>query len=741
MNTLHLAWLDIKKLLRSRFLRLAGIGVTLMPLLYSFLYLSAFWDPYGKLNEIPVAFVNEDRGGTLNGQTENFGQELLDKLKENHDLKWSFVSRTDADAGLKSGRYYMALIVPEDFTAKVLTATEAHPQKAELVYIANQSNNFLASGVGKRAIQEVQSQLSAEISGKFFENLLVGLKDGASGLKDAADGAAKLADGSSQALIGAQSVTDGAAKLKDGAVALQSGAAAAADGAGKLAAGVDQAGQKLAAAGQGAAQLSAGLKSAAQAGAQLGAGLDQLAAGLQKFAGGVAQLNGGIAQFQAGLADPAKGLPALTAGMAQLQAGAGQSAQALAGAQALLKQYAHANPAAAQDPAFQKALAMVGGAQQGLQAQLVPGMKQVAGGLDQLKTVSDATLTRLAAGSGALQTNVTALSQGIAQANGGAKQLAGGLSQLQTGAAQLAAGLNDPTGMRQLKGGADSLAAGLAQLQDGSVRLTAGLTDLHAGAGQLASGIAQVKDGNATLASKLADAAKTSAEGAEGDPAERSKVMGAPVALSDRSIFPVAQYGVGFTPYFVPLALWVGAMMLFFVVRTRENRVKTSPVPAPVAVLAKFLTFGFFGAVQAVVTSFVLLTFLPLHPTSVLGFYAFNILISLADVAIIQLLATLMGIVGRFLAIVLLMFQLTSCAGTFPLEMLPKFFQSLNPFMPMTYATGALRYLVSGSSPLKPTTCVLTVAGFLVGALTLTMLSESRFVAIRDLHPSTELAG
>lgn len=105
-----------------------------------------------------------------------------------------------------------------------------------------------------------------------------------------------------------------------------------------------------------------------------------------------------------------------------------------------------------------------------------------------------------------------------------------------------------------------------------------------------------------------------------------------------------------------------------------------------------------------------------------------------------QLLVGLMGMVGRFLAMVIMMLQLTSCAGTFPAELLPRFFQVLNPYFPMTYGTAGLRRIITGSSTVGLGTCLTVLATFLAGALALTMLTESRFVSIRDLHPSQELA-
>jgi putative membrane protein len=669
MSSLRLAWLDLKRLSRSRFVRVALIAVCLMPLLYSFLYLYASWDPYGRMNNLPVALVNEDQGGTLNGQAKNIGRDLTGKLVKGQDVKWQVVSREAADEGLKTGQFYLALYVPSDFTAKVLTASGDQPQKAQLTYVANSGANYLASTIGKRVMDQVQAQLSDEIAGQSFVSMLVGLKDGSDGLKSAADGARQLADGQAAALAGARSLRSGAGQLQQGAAQLTAGASQATAGATRLAAGIDQASTKLAAAGQGAAQIQAG----------------------------AAQLAGGLTQLQAGL----------DGGLAQVSGGVNNSAAGLAAAQGLLQRYAAANPAAAADPSFQQALAAMGKVQAGLSQQVAPG-------LTQLQSTSDGALTQLGAGA----------------------------AQIQSGAQQLGAGLNDPSGMNQLKVGAAQLATALTQVQDGSAKLDRGLADLHTGAGSLAGGLADLTDGSRTLAGKLADAAGSMAAEAQGDPAQRGEVLGAPVSLVEQPMNEVREYGTGLAPYFIPLSLWVGAMVLFFVVRTRENRIKTAPVPGAVAALAKFWTVAVLGALQAAVSTWVLVTFLHLHTAAPLWqLYSFDLLLSLTFVAMMQLLVSVAGMVGRFAAMVLMMLQITSCAGTFPLEMLPPFFRAISPYLPMTYATAGLRQIIAGGSTVPIGTSLAVLAGFLAAALLLTMAAETRSLSVKDLHPAAELAG
>ena len=114
------------------FSRIAIIGIISLPLIYSVLYLWAFWDPYNKVDDLPVAFVNQDRGGVKDGANRNVGQELEDKLAQENVLKFSFTTLQDAQTGLVGKRYYAYFLVPEDFTQNILSADQKNPQNSLL---------------------------------------------------------------------------------------------------------------------------------------------------------------------------------------------------------------------------------------------------------------------------------------------------------------------------------------------------------------------------------------------------------------------------------------------------------------------------------------------------------------------------------------------------------------------------------------------------------------------------------
>jgi putative membrane protein len=166
-----------------------------------------------------------------------------------------------------------------------------------------------------------------------------------------------------------------------------------------------------------------------------------------------------------------------------------------------------------------------------------------------------------------------------------------------------------------------------------------------------------------------------------------------PIIVNEKPIHAVATYGAGFAPYFLALSLWIGALMMFFVI-TDEVDADINASPAAI-VLGKFLSYGYIGIIQAVLASGIVMV-LGLRPINVPLYFGLNILMSLVSIAIIQCLVFLLDQVGRILAIILLLLQLTACAGTFPLELVPKFFKVLNPFMPFTYYISGSREAIAG---------------------------------------------
>ena len=165
----------------------------------------------------------------------------------------------------------------------------------------------------------------------------------------------------------------------------------------------------------------------------------------------------------------------------------------------------------------------------------------------------------------------------------------------------------------------------------------------------------------------------------------------------ENNIAPVPNYGTAFAPYFMSLSIWVGALIMFISLHMdMEARIKILSI-ASEKKMARAFFYLLLGVVQAVILGFVLQISLGLKIANTAFYYGACILISVVFVSIVQFLIVNFTDIGKFLSILLLILQLTSCGGTFPIETLPKFFQTLYPYMPMTYSIGLLKEAISGS--------------------------------------------
>jgi putative membrane protein len=145
MQGLSLLWKEAQAIFHNRKASISIIAVICIPILYSGMFLWAFWDPYGYLDELPVAVVNNDKGATMNGEKLEIGGKLVEKLRENKKFDWHFVSEKDAEKGLQHQKYYMAIEIPEDFSENATTLQNEHPKPMKLIYKPNEGFNFLSA--------------------------------------------------------------------------------------------------------------------------------------------------------------------------------------------------------------------------------------------------------------------------------------------------------------------------------------------------------------------------------------------------------------------------------------------------------------------------------------------------------------------------------------------------------------------------------------------------------------------
>ncbi|MDD3341460.1 MAG: YhgE/Pip domain-containing protein [Bacilli bacterium] len=190
------------------------VALLLIPFMYSFFYLKAFWDPYGKMNEIPVAVVNLDKG------TNNKGKELIDSLQKKNVLKFSVTDKEKAEDGLQDQTYYAVITIPSDFTSRLESAKDKNRKYTTITYSPNQKSNYLASQIISRVITEVEKETNANVAKEVVNTLSDKLKEVPEKVTQIESGLAEIENGTSSLKEGTGKLTEGMQTLQNGATTL-----------------------------------------------------------------------------------------------------------------------------------------------------------------------------------------------------------------------------------------------------------------------------------------------------------------------------------------------------------------------------------------------------------------------------------------------------------------------------------------------------------------------------------------
>src|SRR5690625_94593 len=178
------------------------------------------------------------------------------------------------------------------------------------------------------------------------------------------------------------------------------------------------------------------------------------------------------------------------------------------------------------------------------------------------------------------------------------------------------------------------------------------------------------------------------------DPEKEKGFFAEPVVLHKNEVFPIPNYGTGMTPFYTVLALWVGALLLISLLSTDVH--ETTNLHPREVYGGRLLTFITIGMVQTIIVTTGDMLLVGVDVSSPIWFIAFGLLISLIFMIIVYTVVSVFGDVGKAIAIVLLVLQISSSGGTYPVVLLPEFFQMVNPFLPFTYAVDLMREAVGG---------------------------------------------
>lgn len=304
-------WAYLRK---NKILLLVFLAIIAIPTIYTTLFLGSMWDPYGKVDHLPVAIVNEDKPVTYNDETLEVGNEMVDSLKDNDSLDFHFVSSKEAKDGLKNGTYYMVITIPEDFSANASTVLDEHPRKMVLDYETNPGTNYIASKLSETALNKIRTSVADTVTKTYTETVFDQIVTVGEGMTEASDGAGQLADGAIQLADGNNTITTNLNVLANSSLTFK-------DGADTLHVGLKKYTDGVAQLDDGSKKLKDGLSTLNNGASALASGVSQLSNGSASLKNGIIQYTSGVSTAQAGADTLDKSSISLTAGVTALKTG------------------------------------------------------------------------------------------------------------------------------------------------------------------------------------------------------------------------------------------------------------------------------------------------------------------------------------------------------------------------------------------------------------------------------------
>lgn len=679
---------DLSRIRGSVVALIVAVGLVIVPTLYAWFNIAGSWDPYGNTGNLKVAVANSDDGymSDLIPVRVNIGDTVVSALRENDQLDWRFVSESDAVEGVRSGEYYAAVVIPENFSSRMMTVFSGDAEHAEIVYYENQKANAIAPRVTDKAASTVRQQIDETFAKTISD---VGLAT-TSSLLEFMDGdqIAAYAGNLSGTLAGAiTTLRDASGSVDEFAGLLQSSTGL-----------LDSTSDLLASAGTASKDAEA-LVGDAKTG----------------LSGMHDALDAAVAAINQSLKDSAGDYDAAAKAIDEAF-GAADAHVSLTVTQLRDASADVAKRASDMRDVQDNILAVerdVEGSNlpEKLKAELVQKIDIVANTVGNVanqqellaKHLSDAAAS-LETGAADARAKAQAVKDGIAEAKG---SIGGVKDSYNATLKQQISDLSDAVADVARRGSdmADDLGATVTDLSHAASALSDDLAGAHAVLADASADLVSAADDLQRLKEGL-DTAVTSGdldrvrELIGSDPAALADALAAPVALDRQAVYHIKNYGSAMAPFYTTLSIWVAGIVLAAMLKANVDEADVKALGNPrlhELYLGRYAFFALLAFAQATLVCAGDLLFFGIQCEHPFQFMLVGWLAGFVFSNMIYTLTVSFGDIGKAIAVVLLVMQVAGSGGTFPIEMTADFFQAVYPFLPFTHAINAMHAAMAGA--------------------------------------------
>lgn len=701
---------DLSRIRGSVVALIVAVGLVIVPTLYAWFNIAGSWDPYGNTGNLKVAVANSDNGymSDLIPVRVNIGDTVVSALRENDQLDWRFVSESDAVEGVRSGEYYAAVVIPENFSSRMMTVFSSDAEHAEIVYYENQKANAIAPRVTDKAASTVRQQIDETFAKTISD---VGLAT-TSSLLEFMDGdqIAAYAGNLSGTLAGAiTTLRDASGSVDEFAGLLQSSTGL-----------LDSTSDLLASAGTASKDAEA-LVGDAKTG----------------LSGMHDALDAAVAAINQSLKDSAGDYDAAAKAIDEAF-GAADAHVSLTVTQLRDASADVAKRASDMRDVQDNILAVerdVEGSNlpEKLKAELVQKIDIVANTVGNVanqqellaKHLSDAAAS-LETGAADARAKAQAVKDGIAEAKG---SIGGVKDSYNATLKQQISDLSDAVAdvARRDSDMADDLGATVTDLSHAASALSDDLAGAHEVLAGASADLVSAADDLQRLKEGL-DTAVTSGdldrvrELIGSDPAALADALAAPVALDRQAVYHIKNYGSAMAPFYTTLSIWVAGIVLAAMLKANVDEADVKALGNPrlhELYLGRYAFFALLAFAQATLVCAGDLLFFGIQCEHPFQFMLVGWLAGFVFSNMIYTLTVSFGDIGKAIAVVLLVMQVAGSGGTFPIEMTADFFQAVYPFLPFTHAINAMHAAMAGAYGMEFWIELGTLALYLIPSLAL----------------------
>lgn len=657
---------DIVNISKNYMAIIIALGLCILPSLYAWFNIKASWDPYSNTKGVSVAIVNLDKGTNFNGEDLHLGDDIVDELKKNDAIGWKFVDEAQGEYGLIHNEYYARIVIPEDFSKNITSFISNEPVKPQLLYTVNEKRNAVAPKITKSGASALKETVSENfikmVNGVIFstfDEIGVELQDQRPNLDKLATAIIKLDDNMDKITSTVNEFYDGSITLNEVITKFNSDVPLVEDSLNSANDVLNTADKFVDNVNTSVNQLAPMVKDSLQ------------------FASNIAHevqdtLNNNFNNLPSG-ERVVEVLTNVKSYLSVLQGKVDSTAN-------LLDKFSKLNPDL---------------------KPIAEDLKKLSASISSLNSYVDTAINNV-------NTNGT-ISQEV-------------LNNLRTKANEVTKFIDDKlvTFDTVIKPEFDAAVAKVTSISNNAKTVIGdaqkSMPDIKKllNLGIKGSDIAEETLG--TLKDKLPEIRPTLHKVADktrelqstgkldelidlliNDPDVIKSFISTPVELTESKVYPVPNYGSAMSPFFTSLSLWVGVLILSSILTVEAAPFNDGTITKPYEeFLGKYLLFFTLAVIQSLIVTIGDKYLLGCYISNFRAFVISGVIISISFSMIVYTLVSLFGNVGKAIGVIILVLQISASGGTFPIEVTPPFFQAINPFLPFTYAVGAMRECVAG---------------------------------------------